>query len=84
MEAVGGGIAALRTKVETFTCQDQAPTVLIADQKAWSYLEAVLGGDPVDRWELKAMQHAFGIQDGTPFVTFLAEFLRKPDEDGEA
>lgn len=80
IQPAGGGLVGIRDKVETFTCGGKTANVILADSMAWSYLESVLGGDPLDRWTLKVMQHAFGIEAGTPYVQFLAEFIRSNDD----
>lgn len=84
-DPVGGSIVHIKDKVETFTCGGRTANVLLADSLAWSWLESVLGGDPLDRWTLKAIQHMFVLESGTPGVEFLAEFIRANDEpEGEA
>lgn len=69
-------------KLEIFTMEGKAPDVVMADQAAWRALENVLGGDPLDRWVLKGMQHIYDAYGGTGGgVVFKAEFVRTPDDE---
>ena len=70
-------------KAETFVCSGFAPDVIHADRMAWDALMIVLGIDPVEKWTLKDMHHAFvPAKDETPVgVEFTAKFVRVPDEE---
>lgn len=75
-------------RLETFTVSGNAPNVLMADQMSWQALENILGGDPVEAWALKAMQHTYaGVGDESdpkPATSFQAEFVRNPDYEADA
>lgn len=71
---------------ETFQCGGRAPNILASHSLAWDALSASLGGDPVEAWSLKVMQHQYdpgapgsGAEKG---VAFAAEFVRNPEYDG--
>ena len=69
---------------ESFKVGGVAESVLAADIMAWNALEGVLGGDPVEAWALKVMEHAYvTMSEGAPATQFSAEFVRNP-EYGEA
>ena len=70
-------------KLEMLTVNGFAPDVIRADTMAWSGLSAVLGGDVLDAWKLKSIDHTYSpADDESPEgVVFKAEFVRTPDED---
>ena len=63
---------------ETFTAQGLAESVMAAHVMAQNGLEQVLGGDAVEAWSLKAMDHVLSPNKG---VEFTAQFVRNPEYD---
>jgi len=72
-------------KLEMLTVNGFAPDVIRADTMAWSGLSAVLGGDVIDAWKLKSIDHTYSpADDESPEgVVFKAEFVRTPDEEAD-
>ncbi len=72
-------------KLETLTVNGFAQDVIRADTMAWSALTAVLGGDLIEVWNLKVIEHTYQPadpeQDAPEGVVFKAEFVRTPDEE---
>lgn len=73
---------------ETFTAQGLAPNIIGAHAMAWEALEVARAArgphlsDPLEMWALKAIQHSWSTD--PVGVAFVAEFARKPDEEGAA
>ncbi len=65
---------------ETLMIDGRAPHVLEAHNMAWAGLTGVLGGDPLEAWSLKVMNHSWGDSNS---VVFHAEFVRNPHFDNE-
>jgi len=72
-------------KLETLDVNGMAQDVIRADTMAWSALSAVLGGDSIDAWKLKSIEHTYApAEDESPEgVVFKAQFVRTPDEEAE-
>lgn len=69
---------------ETLTVTGLAETMMAAHVQAQAGLTGVLGGDAVEAWSLKAMDHLHVLRgDGTRAVEYTAQFVRNPDFEAE-
>lgn len=66
---------------ETFQCGGMAENVMAANVLAWNAMRSVLGGDIIEAWSLKTMQHIHVPGGDSPGVQFVAEFVRTPEPD---
>lgn len=69
---------------ETLKVGGLAETMMAAHVQAQAGLTGVLGGDAVEAWSLKAMDHTYVLRgDGSRAVEYVAQFVRNPEFEAE-
>ena len=69
---------------ETLAVGGLAESMMAAHVQAQAGLTGVLGGDAVEAWTLKTMDHVHVLRgDGSRAVEYVAQFVRNPEFDSE-